>query len=84
MLQVFVGQRAAKLQAIKNADLKKSLPLRPNTVISKWPGFDSLTIGSSSKFEGIQLAAFLSAKTYIKSKNNLNLSKNILLVVLPD
>ena len=52
VLWVSVGQRAAKLQAVKVGNLEKILPLGPPRTTCMRPGFVSRTIGSSSKFDG--------------------------------
>ena len=53
VLWVSVGQRAAKIQAVKVGDLKKILPRGPPCTTRVRPGFDSWTIRSSSNFDSL-------------------------------
>ena len=46
-----VGQRTAKLQVVKVGDLKKILLLGHSRTKCERPGFESQTMGSSSKFD---------------------------------
>ena len=57
VLQVSVGQRTAKLKAVKVRDLKKILPLGRSGTKCGQPRFKSQTMGSSSKFESLQLCS---------------------------
>ena len=57
VLHVSVGQRAAKLQAVKLGDLKKILPRGRSQTKQGQPGFESWTIRSSSKVDRPQLCS---------------------------
>ena len=57
VLWVSVGQRAAKIQAVKVGDLKKILPRGRIRTKRGRPGFESWMIRSSSKFDRPQLCS---------------------------
>ena len=59
VLWVSVGQRTAKIQAVKVGDLKKILPICRTRTKRGRPGFESWTIRSPSKFDRPQLCSSL-------------------------
>ena len=63
VLWICVGQRTKKLQAIKAGYLKKILPFGRSETKRVQPGFESLAIRSSSKFDRLQLCGPLTHRT---------------------